>query len=133
MKEPPNVRLLVEKGRESLGVARELLVKNHCGFSAARSYYAMFYLAEAALLHKGRQYATHSGIISGFAAEFVKTGVFPVELSRSFQRAFDLRSAGDYSVLPVSREDAEYVLRETETFVETVSNYLRHAGYDLEG
>ncbi len=132
MNKPSNVNLLVAKAGESLEVAQQLVDTSHYGFSVARSYYAMFYVAEAALLLKDLQLATHSGVIGSFAREFVKTGVFPPEMSMSLQKGFDLRAHGDYSLVPVSREDAENILGEAKAFVGAVSEYLHQEGYELE-
>ena len=43
---------------------------------ASRCYYAMFSIAQAALLTKGLRASSHKGVISLFGEHFVKTGVF---------------------------------------------------------
>ena len=46
-------RDLLGQARDSIDAATLLLDAGYAGFSAARSYYAMFYVAEALLLGRG--------------------------------------------------------------------------------
>ncbi|MFO7898691.1 MAG: HEPN domain-containing protein [Planctomycetota bacterium] len=132
MSKESTVALLLKKAWESLGAAEELLESGYPGFSAARSYYAMFYAAEAALLVKDLRFSTHSGVIGAFAAHFVKSGVLPPEMSRELQRAADLRQEGDYSVTDVPEADARNIRAQAETFVAAVVDYLRSHGYSFD-
>ncbi len=61
-----DVKKLMEKGRRSLAAAEQLYKSRDYDFSASRAYYAMFYLAEAALLAKGLAFSKHSQVISAF-------------------------------------------------------------------
>lgn len=49
----PDILALIKKSEESLTVAEELHNGGHYDFAVGRAYYAMFYIAEAALLEKG--------------------------------------------------------------------------------
>jgi uncharacterized protein (UPF0332 family) len=60
-----------------------------------RLYYAMFYAVLALLQAKHLGTSKHSGAIALFDREFVKTGIFPKELSMALHRAFALRQKGD--------------------------------------
>ena len=50
------------KARESLEAARILLREGFAGFSASRSYYAMFYTAEAILLRQDLAFSSHAAV-----------------------------------------------------------------------
>jgi len=68
----------------------------------------------------------HSGMISFFDKEFVKTGIFPSELSRSLHLGFDRRQSVDYGeVWGVGEEEAALGLEEATTFVEAIEAYLK--------
>lgn len=69
------IRPLIEKARRSLQVARHLFEDGDYDFAASRAYYAMFYLAEAALLTRGLAFSRHSGVIAGFYNTFVRPGL----------------------------------------------------------
>lgn len=69
-----------------------------------RCYYAMFYLAEAALMTRELSPSSHRGVIALFGKHFVQSGVFSSELGRMLRRAYDMRLLGDYAVgIPVGR------------------------------
>ena len=115
---------LVEKADESLDVARSLIADDHNAFAASRAYYAMFYAAEAALLKKGLSFSKHTAVMAEFNRVFVKEGVFAPEMFKALQLGFDMRSQGDYSILPVPRERAEGLLEKAREFVDTVKGFL---------
>lgn len=133
MNKPACVGRLMSKATESIEAASELFANNHYGFSASRAYYAMFYAAEAALLHRNLQFSKHSAVISFFNKEFVKPRTFPAEMSRSLRRAYDTRIRGDYELVPVTEEKASTVLAEAKEFVSEVAVYLRKEGYEIGG
>jgi uncharacterized protein (UPF0332 family) len=57
----------------------------------------MFYSAQAMRLTKNISSSSHKGVISTFGIHFVKTGVFPREMGRELNRAFEKRQIGDYT------------------------------------
>jgi uncharacterized protein len=131
MNKSTDVVLLMAKAEGSLDAARVLLRGGHHDFAASRTYYAMFYAAEAALLHRDLQFSRHSAVIARFGEEFVKTGLFAPTVYKSFRKGFDLRNAGDYGLLPIPQEDAGSLLEEAAAFLSTLKSYLRNEGYDL--
>jgi uncharacterized protein (UPF0332 family) len=120
------VEKLIKKGHRSLEVAKEIFNDGHYDFAVSRAYYAMFYLAEAALLSKGLSFSKHSGVIAAFNQHFVKAGVFPKKLHTWFIKAFDKRNIGDYgSELTVTKEEAKEVLEQAEEFIRIIEDYLK--------
>jgi uncharacterized protein (UPF0332 family) len=125
-----NLKLLFEKAEESMEAAKQLFQDGHYGFSASRSYYAMFYAAQAVLLHKDLQFSKHSAVLSRFNREFVKEGTLPTSIFKSLQKGFELRQAGDYGLIPVEQAEAEQLLEESFVFLRTAGGFLRKEGYD---
>jgi len=78
----PDCNALLDKARQSLAAARLLAKEGFADISVSRSYYAMFYLAEALLLAKGLTYSKHSAVIAAFSKELVKPGRAPAEFHR---------------------------------------------------
>ncbi|MDI6738998.1 MAG: HEPN domain-containing protein [Candidatus Edwardsbacteria bacterium] len=116
----------MEKARESIRAAKELLANDHAGFSASRAYYAMFYAAEALLLTKQLSFSRHKAVISAFGKEFAKSGEMPVKLHRYFINAFDMRQSGDYgTVRAVGKKETKELLADAEEFIETIAAYLK--------
>ena len=85
----------LEQAHESLREADVLCAAQANRGAVNRAYYAMFYALLALLATKQLGTSKHSGAISLFDREFVKTGVFPRELSRSLHLAFDQRQTYD--------------------------------------
>jgi uncharacterized protein (UPF0332 family) len=76
--------------------------------STSRSYYAMFYAAEAVLLTKNLKFKSHRGVISLFGKYFIKAGIFNPKLGKYLRNAYDKRLVGNYGFVPqVNEEDAK--------------------------
>lgn len=98
--------------------------------SASRSYYAMFYAAEALLFAKGLNFGSHRSVISLFVEHFVKTGVFKPEMGKKLSKTFEKRLLGDYGFAPhVGEEDAKEALSWAMEFVKEIKEYLTKEGH----
>jgi len=81
----------------------------------------MFYAVLGLLATRKQETSKHSGAISLFDREFVKTGIFPKELSRWLHGTFDLRQRTDYETqIQVSEEESSRILKEAREFVAQV-------------
>jgi uncharacterized protein (UPF0332 family) len=89
-------RDLLAQAKDSIGAAKLLLESGYPGFPASRSYYAMFYAAEAVLLDRSVSFSKQSAVIAAFGMHYVKTGLVPSEYHRFLTEAFSLRHSGDY-------------------------------------
>lgn len=119
------VRRLVLKARRSLKAAQRNFQEGDYDFSASRAYYAMFYMAEGALLAKGLSYSKQSGVISGFWEHFVKTGVLPQDLHQVLHAGFVNRNIGDYDYrIDFPRDEAERMLAQADRFLQAIQTYL---------
>ncbi len=73
---------LIERAQKYLKSAEILLEEGDYESSVSRTYYAMFYSAQAVLLTKNMSFSSHKGVISAFGEHFVKTGIFPKEMGK---------------------------------------------------
>jgi uncharacterized protein len=110
----------LSQARDSI---READVLDQSGMSRRsvmnRLYYAMFYAVLALLQEKELGTSKHSGAIALFDREYVKTGLFPKEMSKALHRAFELRQKGDYmEEAEVAAEDIAEIRPAAERFVE---------------
>jgi|GEM_PF-828938 len=85
----------------------------------------MFDAARAALLASGVDESTvntktHSGLISKFSLDLVKSGQVSVELGKSLNKVEDLRLMADYKGDAVLKEDATWAVNQAEIFVEAL-------------
>lgn len=91
-----------------------------------RSYYAMFYAVLALTVLRQQAISKHSGVIVFFDREFVRTGIFPKELSRSLHGVFESRQNNDYGeIFTANEEEAKQSIEDAHTFVDAVKNYIR--------
>jgi len=90
-----------------------------------RLYYAMFYSVLALLQEKELGTSKHMGAISLYDREFIKTGLFDKEMSKTLHRAFELRQKGDYMEdADVTKDDVDEMLPKTKDFVSAIKEYL---------
>lgn len=128
-----NIQSLVtyrlEQADESLYAAQVLLERGLNRIALNRAYYAMFYAVLALLATRQRETSKHSGAISLFDKEFVKSGTFSKHFSRWLHDAFDLRQRSDYAVqVQVTMEEAENTLQHAVLFVKETKRVLGSSG-----
>jgi uncharacterized protein (UPF0332 family) len=58
---------LLDKAEHAIRAAEILLDADEGDFAAGRAYYAMFYVAEALLVERGRRFRKHSAIHAAFS------------------------------------------------------------------
>jgi uncharacterized protein (UPF0332 family) len=116
---------LIEKAERLLHTAEFVLGIGDYDSCASRGYYAMFFMAEAALLTQQLTASSHRGVISLFGKHFVKTGVFEKHFGNTLSLAYRQRIIGDYRVdRRVTKEEAEELLEAAQGFVQKVKEYL---------
>lgn len=126
MKETPeDIGLLSSKAETFLGSAAQLLSTGDYDSCASRCYYAMFLMAQAALITKNLSSSSHRGVISLFGEHFAKTGVLDSYLGRALSFAYGKRIVGDYGVsVSIAQDEAEHLLETARDFVGKVRDYL---------
>lgn len=91
-----------------------------------RTYYAMFYAVLALFVTESFQGSKHAGIISYFNRRFIKEGVFPSEMGKYLNLAFEARQEVDYKEFSeLTTENVQELLTHAEMFVEEVRKYLK--------
>jgi uncharacterized protein (UPF0332 family) len=92
----PEIQQLLNYADESHEAARLLINGGFIGFSAAQSYYTMFYLAQALLLSKGLKFSSHSAVIAAYGKEFSRTALLDQKFHRRLIVAEERREDGHY-------------------------------------
>ncbi len=120
-----DIEILTTKAQTFLRTAERTMSDGDYDSCASRCYYAMFCVAEAALLTKGLRASTHKGVIGLFGQHFVKTGIFESHMGRTLNYAYDTRIVGDYGVTAsVAQDEAEDLLNTARDFIRRVKDYL---------
>ncbi|MBW8049913.1 MAG: HEPN domain-containing protein [Cytophagales bacterium] len=129
MKFKKEIKILIDKSKREFSDA-ELLFKNESyEGSVSRCYYSIFHAAQAALLTNnidpfGFQ---HKTIVSKFGELFIKTGIFPKDMSKYFIDTKDKREEADYDSVVgfISKEEAATKIENGKEFNQTIENYIQ--------
>ena len=78
------IESLLKRADRYLVTAEVLVREGDYESSVSRSYYAMFFSAQALLFSKDLSYSSHKMTISAFGEHFVKTGIFSKEMGKDF-------------------------------------------------
>jgi len=128
---PPNsdnvpvdsARYLIDKARLCLQDAKATTVSFEN--AANRSYYCIFNAMRAVLALDRFDSKKHSGIISAFQKDYIRTGIFPKEFSGIVKKAFTIRNESDYVVFYlVSKSEVAAQVENAERFLEAVEKYV---------
>jgi len=120
------IKYFIEKADKFLKTAEQALNIGDYDSCVSRCYYAMFFMAEAALLTKNLSASSHKGVISLFGEHFIKAGIFDRGLGKTLNDAYDKRLIGDYGIgFIVTEGEARDTLETAENFVQTLKSYLK--------
>lgn len=121
----PHIEALLRLARQSIQGATAMRDQRLFRFSVARSYYTMFYCAQALHLREGRSFSKHAAVIAGFGQHFVKTGLFDKKFHDYLRNAFQHRQRGDYDAIrDVSEETARLLLEQSREFLAATTAFL---------
>ncbi|MFH0796592.1 MAG: HEPN domain-containing protein [Candidatus Omnitrophota bacterium] len=116
----------LERAREKLKSAVDLLKANDWDDCVSRAYYCAFHATQALLLSEGLSADTHQGIRNLFGLYFVKTGKFDKRFARILSNLKDDRENGDYEIFSaIDKESAEESLKKAGEFLEKAEQYLK--------
>lgn len=115
----------LSKAEEYLRNAAATLSLEMYDTAANRSYYAIFHAVRALLALDGKDFKKHSGVISCFQMDYVKTGIFDRQMSNIIKSAFSLRQESDYEdFYVISSEEVKRQVREAELFCNNIKCYI---------
>ena len=118
-------RYRLSKAKEYLADAKKTLALEMYDTAANRSYYSIFHAIRALLALEGKDFKKHSGIISCFQMDYIKTGIFGKEMSDIVKSAFSLRTDSDYEdFYVIAHEDVIHQVTEAEVFYKAVKSYV---------
>lgn len=120
----------LEKCKEDLQAAQELLGLGFLRAAVNRAYYGVFHITSAALLTLGIERSKHSGVQSAFSQFLVKSGHIEPEYSKIYARAKRLREDYDYAdeLRDLDETITADLLADAEKFVARMERYLRKVG-----
>lgn len=118
-------RYRIERAREDLEAAHLLFDAGNYRIANNRAYYAIFHAMRAVLAFDNFDSSKHSGIIAEFRRKYIKTEIFPAEMSKMIGSAFTIRNASDYDdMFLASRTDTEDQIRNAEYIWKLLNAYV---------
>lgn len=115
----------INQAKDTLIDAELLLNNNSLRSAINRAYYAMFYALLALLATKSLGTSKHSAAISLVGVEYIKTNIFPREMSKSLHKAFSYRQEGDYGeLIEIDRLRVQEIIINAKKFINEIENYL---------
>ena len=94
-----------------------------------RAYYSIFHAIRAVCALDSFDSSKHSGVISYFNQNYVKTGIFPKDLSKVIRYASENREKADYlDFFVASKDEAEKQIERAEYFSKIIHDYLVDKG-----
>ena len=115
----------LDRAREDIETAKELLNLGRYRAAVNRAYYAIFGITTALLLMQKIERTKHTGVESAFIQHFIKTGIFETEYGRIFDYIRKKREESDYSArITIDEGTAEKVVGDAEKFITRLTEYL---------
>lgn len=114
-----------QQADETLSEARILQEAGHYRGALNRAYYAMFYSLQVLAIKNKKMFSKHSGVISYFDREYVKTGIIDKKFSKWLHRLFDLRQDADYGdMFSPTKEQCIQAVHQAIEFVEQIRGHF---------
>ncbi len=115
----------LQRARDTVQEALDMLEKNHYNASINRLYYAAFYAVSALLVNKEIYPHTHSGTKQMFGLHYIMNGKLPNNYNITYTELFSKRHSGDYDdFLFFDRETVERLIPETKSFIKAIEELI---------
>lgn len=118
----------LESAKSDLKSAKILIEAEEYRAANNRAYYAIFHAISAIHALDGKAYKWHKDALGSFNREYVKTEVFPREISRKISRAEEIRHASDYDDFYIAtREKSQEQIETAEELIKMVEEYCKNS------
>ena len=115
----------LKQADEAVSEALLLQKAGHYRGAINRAYYAMFYAIQVLVIQNKVKVSKHSGVISYFDREFVKSGIIDKKFSKWLHRLFDLRQDADYGdMFEPSEEQVQQAVGQAREFVMRIRDHF---------
>jgi uncharacterized protein (UPF0332 family) len=111
-----SIQRLLDLAQESHHTAKTIIDAGSARFSAAQSYYTMFYLVEALLLSNGLTFSSHSAVVAAYGKVFHRRIII-------MQKRREVGHYGDENE-EITNEEAKESFQWAEEFMQAVKEYL---------
>ena len=117
----------LERANEDLETSKINFESNKLKASNNRSYYAILHALRAVLALDEKDFKKHSGVISYFNQNYIKTNIFSKDVSLFVKNASLIRNQSDYDDFYIaSKEEAKEQIENAEYIIKVISEYLKN-------
>ena len=115
----------IQTANEMLEASQAMIGLKMFKSSINRSYYSVFHAIRALLAIDGVDFKKHSGVISYFSQQYIKTETFDKIFGEYISKLSIFRNESDYDdFFIVSKEEAEEQSQRAKVIVISISEYL---------
>ena len=119
------IQRYIDKAEHALKVAEGLLKAGHPSDAASKTYYAMFYAAQALLKSEGIEVTKHSAVESALGHHFAKPGRLDRKYHRMLIDARKTREIADYDIEEgIAESVASLKIEEGKAFLAEIKKTL---------
>ncbi len=119
------VKYRLATAEEELENAKLMYEHGRLKASMNRSYYSIFHAMRSVLAIDSIDFKKHSGVISYFTKEYIKTGIFDKKYSNIIRKASAARNNSDYEdFYEATPEEALQQCNEAQEFYDAVQKYI---------
>ena len=124
-----NKRILVEQQKSQairfIQQAEEMCSLHYCDLAANRYYYACFHAIQALFIKDSISAHTHSGVLTQFSLNYVKTGKVDIRYGAFLARMMQLRQKADYNCsYDITEEEISEIRPLAEELVKVIIHLL---------
>ena len=122
-----------EKSRECLNSAKALKDLGDYKGAANRAYYAIYHAIRSILAFDMVEFKRHAGNLSYFRQNYIKTGIFDIEISDYLSIASETRNSSDYDdFYIISKEEVDNQIENAKKLCKDVDEYLKKRYEELD-
>ena len=119
------IQYRLSRANETIKEAELLLNSGYYNATINRLYYACYYATIALFLKYNLTTHTHSGVKTTLGMQFIKTGVFPLSIGKTFSTLFEKRQTGDYDdFFFCDKPMADELFAEAKIFIQTLTEHI---------
>ena len=116
----------LEKSEESIRAAEIMFENRMFSISMNRIYYSMFYAVQALLVLQNVSFSKHGQVKGYFNRELIKTGIFPVDMGKLYNKVFEYRQKFDYvDFATPDRNMAHEYIEKAKEFHAKIHKYIQ--------
>lgn len=120
------IEIRVDRAREDMETARELVDLGRYRAAVNRAYYAIFGITTALLLTEKIERSKHTGVESALIRHFVKKEVIEPEYGKIFDYIRKKREESDYSArITIDERTARKVFHDAQKYITRIMDYFQ--------